>query len=142
MANPNPNTEGLKKPQWRNIPTVVIRIPELFKGELMAIAKQLDSGDHVVYPSDCKALNREIQRLEFELEAAKLENEKLQAQINQPNGQSINVQSYQLQNWYDKALPKLKTESGYKANSASKLINELISLKPETSSCKKPKRKH
>jgi predicted RNase H-like nuclease (RuvC/YqgF family) len=139
MANPNPNTEGLKKPQWQNIPTVVIRIPETFRSELMAIAKQLDSGDHVVYPSDCKALNREIQRLQFELEAAKLENEKLQAQIKQFNPQVINVQTNKLQDWYDKTLPKLKTESGYKVNSASQLIKELISLKPEISSCSKPK---
>jgi uncharacterized protein YlxW (UPF0749 family) len=106
----------------------------------MAIAKQLDSGDHVVYPSDCKALNREIQRLQFELEDLQAKNEKLQAQINQSNAQVINVQTSKLEDWYDETLPKLKTESGYKVNSASQLIKELISLKPGISSCKKPKR--
>ncbi len=83
MANPNPNTKGLMKALWHNTPTVAIRVPEKFKEEIMAFARHLDRGYYVWSRDDCKRIVSENERLRSELEAARLEIEKLQAQIPQ-----------------------------------------------------------
>lgn len=139
MANPNPNTEGLDKPKWNSTPTVAIRIPEVYKGEIMQFAREIDSGNHLILPSDCKSLNWEIKRLETELEILKAENEKLKAQKLEDLRANNSVQRNSLEDWYQETLPKLGTEKGYKSNSASQLIKELKALDTQTSSCCKPK---
>jgi hypothetical protein len=138
MANPNPNTSGLDKPKWNNTPTVAIRIPQAFVGEIMQFSRDIDSGNHLILPSDCKSLNREIQRLETELEILQAENEKLRKQLSKSNNEDNSVHSNNLKTWYEETLPKLGTEKGYKSNSASQLIKDIKSIKSQTSSCFKP----
>ncbi len=43
-SNPNSHKNLGALPKWKNRPTVAIRIPEVFKEDLLAKAKQLDEG--------------------------------------------------------------------------------------------------
>ncbi|MEA5497801.1 hypothetical protein VB834_17735 [Limnoraphis robusta Tam1] len=83
MANSNPNTKGLQKAMWLNVPTVAVRVPERFKEEIMAFARHLDMGYFVWNVDDCKKIVRENVRLRTELEEARLEVEQLRSQIAQ-----------------------------------------------------------
>lgn len=37
------NTEGLTKPKWNNTPTVAIRVPSIFRDQILDHARQLDN---------------------------------------------------------------------------------------------------
>lgn len=37
------NTDGLTKPKWKNTPTVAIRVPSVFREQILAYARELDS---------------------------------------------------------------------------------------------------
>ena len=138
MPNLNPNTAGLDKPKWHNLPTVAIRIPETFKDEILRFAREIDSGYHLIFPSQCKALIKKTQQLETELEILKAENEKLQTQIQKQSQQSNSVHSNKLEDWYQETLPKLGVETGYKSNSASQLIKRMKELEPKILAATKP----
>lgn len=49
MPNPNPNKQGLipKKTAWKHLPTVALRVPEVFAEQLKEIARSLDNGQPV-----------------------------------------------------------------------------------------------
>jgi len=52
MANPNPDTSGLKQPKWNHTPTTPIRVPTVFADELLAIARRMDRGEAIPVASD------------------------------------------------------------------------------------------
>lgn len=54
MANFNPLRENLRKetPKWRNLPTTAIRVPEIFKDQILDIARAFDDGRAVGLSSE------------------------------------------------------------------------------------------
>lgn len=52
MANYNPDTSGLKQPNWNHTPTRPIRVPDEFADELLAIARRMDQGEAIALMSE------------------------------------------------------------------------------------------
>ena len=51
---PNPTGKGLPPGKWAHLPTKLIRVPEVFAGEVLAIARALDEGK--LPPDDLRSL--------------------------------------------------------------------------------------